>query len=149
MPLANEMDRISSPKIVILVKRATLEFERMSAPIFQERGLTSAQYRVLKYLYLMEGQEPVRAVDIERFYNLTHPTTITLVDALEKKGYATRRPNPDDARSRIIELTDKAREERSDLFELGDLAEEKFTETLDGEEREQLISLLKKLLSLS
>ena len=132
-------------KVAVLVKRAALEFERSSNPLLAQHGLTGAQYRVLKYLYVMEGT-PVRTVDIERHYSLTHPSTIGLLDALEKKGYVLRTPNPADARSRLVELTNKAIDEREDLFDLGDRLEREFTSSLSEAERLQLIDLLKRVL---
>ena len=132
-------------KVAILVKRASLEFEKMSNPRMAEHGLTGAQYRVLKYLYLMQGK-PVRTVDIERYYSLTHPTTIGLLDALEKKGYVVRRPNPADARSRVVDLTQKALGMKEDLVDIGEDLEVEFTSGLSDTERYELIDLLRKLL---
>ena len=134
-------------KVAILVKRASLEFEKMSNPRMAEHGLTGAQYRVLKYLYLMQGK-PVRTVDIERYYSLTHPTTIGLLDALEKKGYVVRRPNPADARSRVVDLTQKALGMKDELEGVGDELEAAFTKNLSDKERERLIALLMKMMDL-
>ena len=135
-----------SDKAAILIKIAALEFDKMANPILQEHDLTGAQYKILKYLYANQDA-PVRQVEIEKYYSLTTPTTLGLLETLEKKDFICRRQNPDDKRSRIISLTDKALEMQDVLNALGDALEEKFTRSLTAYERKQLITLLQKLLT--
>lgn len=92
-------------------------------------------------------KEKVRQADIEKFYSLTHPTTIGLLEQLEKKGFIQKQINPADARSRIITLTDQSLEMEEKLEHIGEALEEKLTAVLTEEERLQLIELLHKLLS--
>ena len=70
-------------KIAILVKKATLEFDKIANPELANYGLTASQYKVLKFLYL-QPERTARVVDIERYYSMTHPTTIGLLDTLEE-----------------------------------------------------------------
>lgn len=137
---------MKSDKVAILAKKISLEFDKMSNPVLSEYNLTSAQYRILKYL-LSHQKEKVRQADIEKFYSLTHPTTIGLLEQLEKKGFIQKRINPADARSRIITLTDQSLEMEEELEHIGEALEEKLTAVLTEEERLQLIELLHKLLS--
>ena len=137
---------MASDKVAILIKRLTLNFDKMSNPILKDYGLTSAQYKIIKYLY-MNMDEPVRQVDIEKFYSLTHPTTIGLLDQLENKGFITREVNPDDARSRIIKPTQKALNEKEVLEGIGDELEKRLTVALNEKEYEEMVVLLKKMLS--
>lgn len=138
---------MSVNKVAILVKKAALQFDKLSNPILSEYDLTAAQFRVLKFLYAQPSRT-ARVVDIEKYYSLTHPTTIGLLDNLEKKGYIARIQNPVDARSKLISLTDKADSMQSELEGLGDTLENKMTENLSGEEKAQLVSLLQKLIGL-
>ena len=50
---------------------------------------------------------------------MTHPTTLGLLDALEKKGFTTRVDNPNDVRHKLVALTKKADSMQSELEELG------------------------------
>lgn len=136
---------MDTSKVAILVKRASLEYERMANPQLAEHGLTEAQYKVLSYLYTAEG-EPVRTVDLERAFSLTHPTAIGLLDQLEFKGYLTRESNPADARSRVIVLSEKALDRREELEGLGAELDGAFTVGLTPKERDRLVALLGKLL---
>ena len=133
--------------VAILVKKAALEFDKIANPYFAEYDLTASQYRIIKYLYAQPSQT-ARVVDLERQYSMTHPTTIGLLDTLEKKGFTTRVENPNDARGKLVALTDKADAMQSELEELGTRIENKLTERLSVEEKEQLACLLNKLIGL-
>ena len=133
-------------KVVILIKKATLEFDKMANPILQEINLTSAQYKIVKYL-LLHKDEDVRQIDLENFYSLTHPTAIGLLDKLVEKGFVERKVNPKDGRSRIIKLTEMALSMKEELIEAGDRLERTMTRGLTADERDQLIGLLNKLLT--
>lgn len=133
-------------KVAILIKKASLEFDKVANPILQEYDLSAAQYKILKYLF-MHKQDAVRQVDMERYYSLTHPTAIGLLDQLEKKGFVIRTVNPEDARSRIISLTDKALAQQKELEDIGNELENRLTAALSKEERKELVGLLQKMLT--
>ena len=133
-------------KIAILIKKAALETEKAQMPILQRHNLSVAQYGFLKYLY-SAPKDSVRVVDLETYYSMTHPAVIDILKVLEKKGYTTRIVNPQDARSKIISLTDKAYAQQSELFELGDKMEDAVTKNLSDEEKKEMIRLLRKLMS--
>ena len=132
-------------KVAILIKKAALEAEKLQTPILQSRDLSVAQYKFLKYLY-GEPENSVRVVDLETEYSMTHPAVIDVLKVLEKKGYTTRVVNPEDARSKIVALTDKAYAEQRELEGLGDVMEEAVTKNLNEDEKREMIRLLHKLM---
>ena len=138
---------MSIDKVAVLVKKAALEFDKVSNPYFVKYDLTASQYRVLKFLYA-QPTRTARVVDLERQYSMTHPTTIGLLDALEKKGFTTRVENPNDARGKLIALTEKADGMQSELETLGDKIEEELTEKLSDDEKARLVELLQKLMGI-
>ena len=135
-------------KASILIKKAALEFDKVANPIFARYDLSASQYKVLKFLYTRETKT-ARVVDLERQYSMTHPTALGLVNQLEKKGYATRVDNPNDARGKLIALTQKADSMKEELYALGEEVDRKLTRNLTKEEKEELIALLKKLMDLT
>ena len=135
-------------KVAILVKKAALEFDKMSNPVLAEYDLTVSQYKVLKFLYA-QPTRTARVADIERQYSMTHPTTLGLLDYLERKGFIARVPNPNDARGKLAALTEKAEAMRETLEGVGDALEDKLTSRLTAREKTQLVRLLKKLLGLN
>ena len=134
-------------RVTILVKRAALEAEKTQLPILQTYDLTVAQYKILKYLF-DASKDSVRIIDLETVFSITHPAAIDILKVLEKTGYTTRIVNPDDARSKIVSLTEKAYAEETLLRGLGDELEDAVTKRLSEKEKEQLIQLLKKLVGI-
>lgn len=134
-------------RVTILVKRAALEAEKTQLPILQAYDLTVAQYKFLKYLF-NAPKDSVRIIDLEAAFSVTHPAAIDILKVLEKKGYSTRIVNPEDARSKIVSLTEKAYAEEALLRGLGDEMEDAVTKRLSKKEKEQLIRLLKKLVGI-
>lgn len=134
-------------KAGVLIKKASLEFDKISNPIFAEYNLTASQYKVIKFLCVSESRA-ARVVDLEKYYSMTHPTTLGLVEQLEKKGFVKRVDNPYDARGKLVALTAKADSMRDELIELGDAVDEKLMQRLTVDETAQLVRLLNKLLGL-
>ena len=136
---------MDTDKIAILIKVASLEADKIQQPVLQSCGLSVSQYKFLKFLY-SSPKDSVRVVDLENYYSMTHPAVIDILKVLEKKGYTVRVVNPNDARSKIVSLTDKAYAAQKELEDLGDAMEEAVTSNLSDAEKQQLVSLLHKLM---
>ena len=132
-------------KVAILIKKAALEAEKLQTPILQSHDLSVSQYKFLKYLY-NAPKDSVRIVDLESYYSMTHPAVIDILKVLEKKGYTLRTVNPEDARSKIISLTDKAYTQQQELEALGDKMEDAVTSNLSDGEKSELTALLHKMM---
>lgn len=132
--------------IAVLVKRASLEFDKMAAPRLQKFDITPSQYKVLK-LVARSPEHTVRQVDVERVFSMTNPTVTGLVHNLENKGFIKRVPNPHDARSKVIDLTDRGLAIKDDLLSVGNELEEEFTRNLTEDEKHEARVILRKLLS--
>ena len=83
---------------------------------------------------------------MERFCSITHPTTLGLLEELEKNGYTTRIDNPNDKRGKLVALTKKSKGMKNELISLGDEIENKLTETLNIKEKQELARILSKLI---
>lgn len=135
-------DRSATECIVNLLSvsgRVEAELDRL----FRQAGLTGAGVNVLM---ILEGAaEPLSPGVIGERLLVTRGTVTGLVDTLEKEGRLRRRPNPDDRRSVLVELTDDGlaliREVMDRLFP----AQAEMTDTLSAREKETLIRLLGKL----
>lgn len=131
----------------ILIKRASLKFDRISNSVLGKYDLTTGQYKVMMYLF-SEADKGVRTVDLDRFHNMSHQTTIGILKNLKKKGLIFYKDNPNDARSRFIVPTELAYENQEELTAAGDKLEDELTEKLTEEERQQLVGLLRKLMGI-
>ncbi len=131
--------------IAIMIKAASVEFDKLSNQILADYNLTHSQFKVLKFI-LREPELTVRQIDIEKFFYMTNPSVTGLLHNLEKKQMIERIPNPQDHRSKVIRLTEKVYEMEEQLSQIGNTLEERFTQNLNREEKEQLRSLLRKML---
>jgi DNA-binding MarR family transcriptional regulator len=77
--------------------------------ILRPYGLTFARYEALVLLsFSRAGALPLRVMG-ERL--MVHPTSVTnTIDRLEAQGMVVRRPNPDDGRGRLAEITERGRD---------------------------------------
>ena len=138
-------ENLEQDKIAILLKFVNLECDKLSVEILEPYGLTLTQYKILKFL-LINPQGTVRQVDIEEHFYIRNPTVTRVLQNLEKKELIERQTNPQDNRSKVICLTEKAMAMENLLYKLGDELERKFTSKLTNKDKQELLRLLKKLL---
>ena len=74
---------------------------------FTSLDLTGTQSFILRHLSAC-GQEAVYPKDIEKRFNLTHPTVSGILQRMEAKGFITITPDPDDRRCKMLHTTEKA-----------------------------------------
>lgn len=134
-------------KTSILIKRASLVFDKLSNQILTPYELTGSQFKILMVLYHAPAGS-VRQADIEAKFAMTNPTVTGLVQKLEEKELVKRVPNPEDKRSKVLMLTDRAIEMKEQLMRLADALETQMTENLTSDECDQLCALLAKLLKI-
>lgn len=131
-------------KVSMLIKRGSLECEKIATPILGKYDITLSQFKILKFLY-NEPSASVRLMDLESFFSLTHPTAIGIVQNLEKKDLVTRIADVRHPRVRYIALTETGSALQTELTEAGNRIEAELTQELSDDERDQLIHLLQKM----
>ena len=134
---------MDNTKTTILIKKLALEFDKIANPSLAPYDLTPTQFKILKYLY---DHENVIGMDIQKAYSMTNPTVTGILQNMENGGWIKRVANPNDSRSKIIMLTEKAIQKKNELYELGENLEKKFTKDLSKEEQKKLLELLNKIL---
>ena len=131
--------------IAIMIKLASTDFDKQSNQALAPFDMTNSQYKVLKYI-LTKPELSVRQIDIENYFSMSNPTVTGLLQNMEKHGLIERAVNPEDKRSKVIRVTDKVRAEETELIRLGTEMEDRFTQNLSDEEKQQMKELLRKLL---
>lgn len=134
------MDPLSLEVVELIgtvVARYHEEYERAAA----EHELTGAQARVLRVLSL--GPVPMRQIA----RNLKcEPSNVTgIIDRLEARGLAERRPDPADRRVKLAAPTEEGLRTATHLSDSLDFAREPLAE-LSTEERTALRDLLRRML---
>jgi DNA-binding MarR family transcriptional regulator len=76
-------------------------------------GVNRTDLRVMDHLQRNGPMTISRLADMNQ---LSRPAMTTVVDRLEKAGYATRRADPDDRRQVVVELTPKAQKQAWEIY---------------------------------
>lgn len=132
-------------KISILVKKTSLVFDKISNQLLTPYDLTGSQFKILMVLY-HAPKASVRQADIESKFAMTNPTVTGLIHKLEAKDLIKRMPHPEDKRSKVLVLTDRAMGIKEELLALADDLERQMTQNLNESECAQLAALLLKML---
>ena len=105
--------------------------------------VTPMQAHVLMYLHQHGGQAPQR--ELTEFLRAKPSTVNGILDRMEEKGLARRSVIGEDARRRLITLTDKGRERQTRFTESFLASEEAMVRGFSAEERETLLRLLDRI----
>lgn len=105
--------------------------------------VTPVQTRVLMYLHHHGGQVPQR--ELTEFLRAKPSTVNGILDRMEEKGLVRRSVLGEDARRRLITLTDKGRERQARFTESFLASEEAMLRGFSPEERETLLGLLDRI----
>lgn len=132
-------------RISVLIKKTALIFDKFSNQLLTHYDLTGSQFKILMVLY-KSPVGSVRQTDIENKFSMTNPTVTGLVQKLEAKDLVKRMPHPDDKRSKVLVLTNRAMAMKEELLALADSLEQQMTRNLTDTECDQLAGLLIKML---
>ena len=92
----------------ILFKQLSIAFENNLQRTAARYDLTPAQAGIV--VYLEDVDHPVNQRELEQYFKLSNPTVTGLMKRMESKGFIQRIANPEDGRSKYIQLTPKAME---------------------------------------
>lgn len=109
-------------------------------------GLTMSDWHVLTSLHWAGEPYRRKAGKLARHAELTSGAMTSRLDALEKEGLVRRLRDPDDRRSVLVELTEKGRKTHEQGMGIQAEKEALLAEALTGREKEQLNSLLRRVL---
>lgn len=110
-------------------------------------GITLMQNEVLQYIYFKEKNQNIHQKDIEKFFNSSNPTITGILNRLQTKGLVSRESSKEDARYKVIKLTDEGLNLIEDEHKVKAVQmEECLTKNLTLDEADQLKSLLTKVL---
>lgn len=129
-------------KVLVTLSRATQVVHKRSIKIFNEGGLTSAQFAVLEVLY-HKGDLRISEI-IEKILSTGGNMTV-VINNLEKEQLVEKHIDPNDKRATLIRITEKGKGKIEEIFpvHLRDLDEH--LSPLSAEEKNLLRTLLKKL----
>jgi len=121
-------------------------FQQAYDDAFADLGLPAGHYGVL--VALRRAGEPYERTptDLARSRMMTSGGMTAVLDRLERSGLVARRPNPDDRRGSLVGLTSEGLAMVEAAMAVHTRVEHELVAGLDAAERDQLASLLRKLL---
>ena len=109
---------------------------------FKAYDVTPEQWAVLNRLWEREEISPKELAELT---SKDQPTTVRILTKLEKKGFITRRVNPNDNRAFLISLTSEGRELKDKLIPLAFEVLEKALKDIDKKQVEEVMAVLNKI----
>lgn len=131
-----------SLKLFIVLSRANKVITEMTNQFFQDQGLNPTEFAVLELLY-HKGHQPLQQIGQKIL--LASGSITYVVDKLEKRGYIKRILCPDDRRVTYAQITEEGTAFMDRVFPMHEQQIHEIMSVLTDEEKEQAISLLKKL----
>ena len=134
-------------KVGFLIKQVHILQEQKLNKKFDRFDLTGAQmFTIINLFKAREKGERLTQRDLERILDISNPTLTGILNRLESKGLIVRVPCKHDARSKYIEVTDKASGLDKEIRKAFEESEKELLGSLSDEEITQLHEYLEKIL---
>ena len=124
----------------MIIKQISDRIRMSSNEWHQKYGLTFSQVQVLHFLYACGGTATQK--ELETYLQVSHPAVVGLVARLSEAGFVTCRPDEADRRSKILCITQRARELEPQLRQDRATIEAQLSEGLTPQDKEELHRLL-------
>lgn len=134
-------------KIGFLIKQVHILQEQRLNKKFNCFDLTGAQvFTLVNLLKARERGEKLTQRDLERVLDISNPTVTGILNRLEAKGLITRVPCQHDARSKYIEVTNRAIGLEIEIRKTFENSEKELLSSLTDEEVAKLQEYLERIL---
>lgn len=134
-------DEILSLKLFVVLNRAQEAIRKQAVKDIKKYGLNLTEFAVLEFLY-HKGEQPIQIIGKKVL--LASSSITYVVDKLEEKGLLERSACPKDRRVIYGRLTEAGKTLMDDVFPKHQTALAQLFSSLDKEEKETAITLLKK-----
>jgi DNA-binding MarR family transcriptional regulator len=143
MPTSGQPKSPTSQRLAYLFKHA----ERLMSELHVEAlAPFDIHARDLGVLLVIDRFEPASQQQVAERLGVDRTTMVAIIDALEAKGIIARRPDADDRRRNVVELTPAGQDLLRQATAASDAAEAKLLAPLSSAQGEQLRDLLARVL---
>jgi DNA-binding MarR family transcriptional regulator len=125
-----------------LIHDLYVQMDYCDTVIFNEYGITTSQYAVLRWL---SRDKAFRLTKLSKLVLLSKSAITRIIDYLEEKGWAKRIIDPNDRRAQGVILTEEGERVTNQIIKHHEKSLEKRFEHLTEKEHRQMISLMQKL----
>jgi DNA-binding MarR family transcriptional regulator len=135
-------------KVLMAVVRLAETFKRIHSEVFRGQGLSFPQYNVLRVLEASHrGRNSMSAVS--RIMLVPGANITGIAKRLAKEGFVAKRPDPNDERVTVLEITVKGRRTLRRIEKEKDARLARMLERLTPAEKEALLAQVKTVLKTS
>jgi DNA-binding MarR family transcriptional regulator len=135
------------PRLSFLFRQLHEQAAREIDAALREAGFTDI-YPGQSKVFPFVPAEGVPVSELARLVGVRKQTMAQAVTELERSGYLERRPNPRDARSRLVFLTDRGRAAHPIAAKAGRAVEEHWAELVGAPELDRARDVLRRLFEL-
>ena len=139
-PVPTRLDHLPS----FVLTQSVMRVHRMVFDRLDAAGARGHHYRMLSAL---EEFGPSSQVELGRRCGLDRSDVVACIDALADRMYVRRAPDPRDRRRNIVSLTRKGRDRLTELERVLTGVQDEAFAPLDAAEREQLVTMLTKIIA--
>lgn len=132
----------------ILTRITALYVDRLASQVFAPYGISLAQFKILMFLY-NTPEDTATTAALEDFFQMSHSTSVELLNHLEKDGWILRIHRKSAGRAKVIHLTDLARDKEQEIKRCGAELEQAFIANLSEEEVDDYVRLSYKIIQTS
>lgn len=129
----------------ILTRVTALYVDRLAGDILAPYDLSLAQFKILMFLY-KSPEDSVTTATLEDFFQMSHSTSVGLLNRLEKGGWLMRIYKDGHGRAKVIHLTPYAKDNQKQVYSCGTELEKAFTAGLSEAEVDEYIRLSRKII---
>ena len=140
----NHAENVRLSESISLIGELSKKIADKISPYFPKKDISKGEKLVLQCLINKDG---VTQLEIVRFTGFKPPTISIMLQKMESEGLVTRRPDEYDLRAMRVFLTDKGRYEYLNAVKIVKTIESKLLFNITDEEKEILVSTLKKIKS--
>lgn len=147
MPVPEEPEPIPvaelpAQSVSFLLSKLGLQTGARFAAVLEPLGIRPQHFALLRYLAAAEGRTQQALAEM---LGIPPSRMVALVDDLQQRGLAERRPNPADRRAHAVSLTDQGKQLLERAFAMAVEHEGRLCAVLSDDERTTLLGLLRKL----
>jgi DNA-binding MarR family transcriptional regulator len=140
----NEVDLGPLPELIgFMLRRAQIAVFGEVFRLFSQVDIRPAQFSVLT---VIERNPGLTQSQVSAALGIKRTNFVALLDSLEHRGLATRRPAKNDRRSHALHLTEDGKAVMRKLRQLVDIEERRLVARIGESGRAQLIELLHRLI---
>jgi DNA-binding MarR family transcriptional regulator len=132
-------------RVMMAIVRVAERFKKNSSAVVKKWGLTFSQYNLLRVLDSSNnGQNTMK--NVNRIMLVSSANMTGIAKRLEKSGFIIRSSDPNDDRSKRLQITPEGKQVLRDIADRKERSLKKYLTKYSDEQKAELLEVLRKIL---